>query len=277
MSEGRAELKYAIPTELRSEVLALAAGHVESDRHARELTELEHLRDADGALPRGYRVTSLYVDDAKLRGYGERLDDRRIRNRLRIRTYDYPGSVRPVFLEAKRKLGGRVIKHRVMVGDTDTWAQLPGPKPWQAAVGLVQGATEQRIARRWVQAVDRANMGVVCRVDYLRETFVDGTSRLTLDHWVGAAETDDPYDLRGDCPLALLPPDWIVLELKYNALEPLWMRRLVRALGLQAEPVSKFALGVAHTRRPGRWAELRRLTPPSLRRALRASTVEAAR
>lgn len=277
IEEGRAELKYAIHQSQRLAVLRQAWSQVVADENAALMDGLGHLRDPDGNPPRGYLVSSLYVDDARFSGYAERLDSRRIRNRLRIRTYGRPGQRRPVFLEAKRKLDSRVIKHRVLVCDTEQWAELPGPRPWRATPGLCTVASAQRTARRWVQAVDRGAMGVVCRVEYLRETFVAGSSRLTLDHQVAAARTDDPHALRGPCPLALLPRDWIVLELKYNGSCPVWMRQLARSLRLQSEPISKFALGVAHAHRPQRAAELRHLTPPTVRRALRQSAAKAAR
>ncbi len=275
MSEGRYELKYAVPVARRDALLRLAWDHVKPDTNADNLVEvLPDLRDPDGEPPFGYRVCSLYVDDAHLDGYAQRLDSRRIRNRLRIRSYGWNGTTAPVFFEAKRKLDDQVIKHRVKVCSTATWATLPGRHPWREAADTTTPKAAV-LAQRWVQAVDRGRMGVVCRVDYLRETFVCGTARLTLDHRVSADGSDDPHDLRGHCPVQLIPEDWMVLELKFNGQKPVWMRKLARELHLVAEPVSKFALGVALTRRAGRVSERRHLTPPSIRRAERLA--EAAR
>jgi hypothetical protein len=110
-------------------------------------------------------------------------------------------------------------------------------------------------------------MEPVCRVAYVRETWCHGTARLTMDHAVGAGLANDARDLRGPTPESLIPDGWMVLELKFDADEPAWMRGLVRALQLCAEPVSKFALGVMVLHRGARPAERRLLTPPSILRA----------
>ncbi len=264
--EGRAELKYALPLCRRAEVLDIAGPYIDADENALDLSQM--LPELRGIRAFGYRVSSLYLDDVRLDGYAQRLDNRRIRNRIRIRTYGEVGERQTVFLEAKRKLYSRVIKHRYRACDTDTWAQLPGPRPW---LGLEPSGRMQdhRRLERWVEAVERGGLQSVCRVEYIRETFVAGTSRLTIDHRVAAAPTSDAHALRGPCPVRLLPDGWVVLELKFDEDEPVWMRTLVQRLGLVAEPVSKFALGVARTVRSARQIERDAVTPPSILKSLR--------
>jgi hypothetical protein len=60
----------------------------------------------------------------------------------------------------------------------------------------------------------------------------------------------------------------MVLELKYNGQPPPWMRRLVSQFGLVAEPISKFALGIARTCRQSHTADRRATTPPSILRSV---------
>ena len=268
MKEGRAELKFALPVSMLLELLESCAAHIAPDLNGDSLAPwLPELTPFQGAPPVGYRVSSLYLDDACLDGYAQRLDDMRIRNRLRIRTYGEPGSKAPVFLEAKRKLASRVIKHRVQVGDTEQWALGDPRQPWVDAVDRSK-PRQRPLAERWVQATRSKGMGVVCRVAYLRETFVEGSSRLTLDHHVSAQAETDPRALRGPCSEPLLPAGWMVLELKYDEQKPAWMRHLVERLRLASEPVSKFALGVALTLRAHHPGEARRFCPPSIRRHL---------
>jgi hypothetical protein len=90
--------------------------------------------------------------------------------------------------------------------------------------------------------------------------------RLTLDHRVHAVSTSDPHALRGLCRTRLIPAGWVVLELKYNGQAPTWMRRLVSRFGLVAEPISKFALGVARTCRAEHALDRMATTPPSILR-----------
>lgn len=265
MIEGRAEMKYAVPVERRAAILEVARGNIVPDPHADDLrAALPGLVGPEGEPPRGYRVSSVYFDTPTLHGYTERLERQRVRNRLRVRAYGWPGQPAPVFLEAKRKRGPRVIKHRADIGDARDWETHASPRPWQA---LCAGADPESPAARWVDAVDGPGMEPVCRVAYVRETWCDGTARLTMDHAVGAGIPADARDLRGPTPEPLIPDGWMVLELKFDADEPGWMRALVRTLHLCAEPVSKFALGVMVLHRGGRVAERRLLTPPSILRA----------
>jgi hypothetical protein len=264
MMEGRAEMKYALPLARRAEVLEAAAGHITPDTHAANLAELlPGLRGPQGEDPFGYRVSSIYLDTPTLHGYNERLARQRVRNRVRVRSYGFSGQPAPVYLEAKRKLADRVIKHRAKLGDARAWEGADSERPW---VELCAGAPPNSVTARWLQAVEGPGMVPVCRVSYVRETWCEGNSRLTMDHHVGAAPEPDGRDLRGPCPVPLIPPDWFVLELKFDTTEPPWMLRLVRSLRLAAEPVSKFALGVVLTLRPDKAHERRVLTPPSLLR-----------
>jgi len=109
-------------------------------------------------------------------------------------------------------------------------------------------------------------MRPVCVVHYLRECYESGRARLTLDHRVRASQAGSVIEYRDVGDVQLIPEDWMVLELKFDEFEPTWMHDLCHALGLAEEPISKFALGIAHTLRPDRRGELRYLTPPSLLR-----------
>jgi hypothetical protein len=266
MDEGRSELKYAVRVEVRDAILKAAATYVRADPHANLLTDLlPSLQSVDGEPPRGYRVCSLYLDTFDLSGYTERLAEARIRNRVRVRTYGLPGENATVFLESKRKLAQRVIKHREKVGTCEEWASYDSQHPWREAVA--RHADPKHFGERWLSAVDGPDMFPVCRVTYLRETWVDGEARLTLDHKVQASANPSPTDLQGFSDIDLIPEGWMVLELKFSGSEPPWMRRLVNTFHLAAEPVSKFALGVVKTLRADREGELRYLTPPSIQRA----------
>ena len=269
MNEGRHEMKYAISLEQRREVLQFAREHISPDPHGVDLSpDLPEVRTDTSESPRGYRVSSLYFDDERFTGYTRRIDGRRIRNRIRIRSYGDPGVNAPVFLEAKRKLHKQVVKHRVKVTDTRSWSRLPPAAPWNHLPEPSVSLDRDRMLR-WQAAVNEKQLEPVCRVEYWRETFARGSLRLTLDHRIGGYATADAQALRGDCPTRLVPDGWVVLELKYNGQPPPWMRRLVAQFRLVAEPISKFALGVALTCRAHSPSDRRAATPPSIQRAWR--------
>jgi hypothetical protein len=255
---GRWELKYLLPLARRRQVLELIAPQVRPDSHARPL--------ADGSI--GYRVHSLYFDTPRLKDYFERLDERRVRNRLRIRTYGSADDDQPVFLENKRKSGRWVVKHRARLGSSQDWRHGPD-RPWlELDTPPADGGFATHSFNTLVNGARRVPVTIV---HYLREVFVPcgldhQRVRLTLDRQIRADFPEDPHDLFGDGAVELIPSDWMVLELKFDTTAPAWMRQLSRSLELRAVPVSKFGLSVATTHRRDRPRELRLLTPPPLRR-----------
>ena len=107
--------------------------------------------------------------------YFERLDRRRIRDRLRIRTYGSAGESQPVFLENKRKSGRWVVKHRVCVADTTRWFRVNDARPWRFFCDRL-GGREAYAAHSFLQLVDGGQRSPITAVHYEREVFVDRRS-----------------------------------------------------------------------------------------------------
>jgi len=262
---GRYEVKYVLPASSREDILRLISPHAVPDPHA---TQLE-----DGTV--GYHVHSLYLDTPDLDDYFDRLARRRIRNRLRVRTYGRPGEGQPVYLENKRKSGKLVVKQRVQVGDADAWCGSPAARPWSELARRVSDR-DQYVAHSFLTLVDGRRREPVSVVHYLREVFLPSDpahadARLTLDRCVRATVAADAHSLYAEPEVDLIPAAWMVMELKFRHHAPGWMRTLCRELDVQAVPVSKFGLSVARGRRAGRPRELRLLTPPPLLRLARAA------
>lgn len=252
-------MKYAVPLAARELVLRTAAPFVVPDPHGVDLP----------GGGRGYVVHSTYFDSPDLQEYTSRLCDYKVRRRVRVRTYGAPGDKAPVFLELKRKLDSQVIKQRAKVGNADTWATL-GDAPW--AWYAEHGAGEsQYVATRFTGVIDKYRLGPVSSVHYERETYVDPRPeypkiRLTIDREITATVRPTSNNLYPEPEIALIPSDWMILELKFDGAEPSWMRQICRELRLSAESVSKFGLSVALGLRADHPREGRRLTPRSIRR-----------
>lgn len=260
---GRYEYKYAVPASLRDEILGRADAYCTPDPHGRDI----------GGGARGYIVHSLYFDTPDLADYTARLAAKEVRVRLRVRTYGAPGDGAPVFLEDKRKLGCQVIKHRVKIGDAETWTGNADPRPWRAMGQRIQGRGRYAVDH-FLRRVDDEGRTPVSVVHYRREVFVDRNPerrqvRLTLDYDITGSVSPGPHDLYAPPDIFLIPQDWMVVELKFGGDRPGWMRKLVRELGLISESVSKFGLSVALGRRAHRPSEVRYLTPISINRAAR--------
>lgn len=256
---GRHEFKYALPLGVRQEVLRIAGEHAQPDPHA--------IEREDGLM--GYYIHSVYLDSDDLVDYHERLAERKVRNRLRARTYGHPGDGAPVFLENKRKVDRWVVKQRVRVCDADTWAEHPHDRPWIEHARAVEGPG--RFAARQFLSLVESVRHPVSTVHYFREVFVglpgasDGRVRLTLDREITATVRPSGRDLYALPDVELMPADWMVMELKYRNDRPGWMREICRELGLRAVPVPKFGLSVARGERADHPLEQRRLMPRPVR------------
>jgi len=250
---GRFELKYAIPLSMVPIVLEYADRNCCLDSHSAELP--------NGRL--GYSVRSLYFDGSSLPLYATRLDSRSVRTVLRVRTYGNAGPDKPVFLETKRKLNNRVIKHRVQEGDVSSWTGVSG----------LRNAPSGTLAHRFFSLIERWKAVPTVLVNYDREIFIakgfdDQSTRLTLDTSICAlpVATDTPSSFRGT-GTQVVPDGWVIMELKFNKVMPSWMRSLSKDLSICSESVSKFGLGVSHTIRSEVLAERRLFVPYSIRSA----------
>jgi hypothetical protein len=259
---GRYEYKYAIPLALRREIVEMAAPFTLPDPHG--------LPIGDGAM--GYDVHSLYFDTERLADLYARLDSRKIRDRLRLRTYGEAGEKQALFLENKRKFEQWVIKSRVRITDADTWAAHPSDRPW---IDLCAAYTRfgRYGAIHFARLMERDHRVPVSVVHYQRAVYVardpnQPKTRLTMDCQICAGFPKDAKELWVAPTVDLLPPDWMVLELKFDGDRPGWMRELCRNFHLRAMPVSKFGLSVVHLHRPDNRHALRFLTPRPFKRAL---------
>jgi len=255
---GRYEFKYAIPVSDRDRIVEVSAPYVLPDPHA--------VRLPSGLM--GYNVHSLYLDTPDLRDYYERLDGRRVRNRLRIRTYGEPGTKQPVFLENKRKYTRWVIKARARVCEAADWCNCANPRPWLAFQDV--RSKDRYAVDHFVRLAEEFRRKPVSVVHYEREVFVardpnQPKVRLTMDHQIHATVNPDTHDLYGKRDVDLLPPDWMVLELKFDNQRPGWMKTVCRELGLRAVPVSKFGLSVAKGVAGNKHREVRFFTPRQIR------------
>ena len=262
--QGRYELKYALPVDQCAEVLADAARWVAPDPHGEVLP----------GGGRGYRVHSLYYDTQRggrytLDDYRDRLAERPIRDRLRVRAYGRPGQGAAVFLENKRKHDSRVVKGRVRLCDEGAWHAATDPYPWVSLGQHLTGA-DRAFCDSFHRLICDGERAPVSVVHYERECYLDRRPehrgvRFTVDRRVCATLRPRTLSLYAEPDVWLLPPDWCVLEMKFSETRPGWMRELCARHRLRAQPVSKFGLSVVLGFRADSAAERRFFTPQTLR------------
>lgn len=221
----RLELKYHL-TERQAEVI-------------RRAIEPWCVPDAYNG-PRGYMISSLYLDSPTLEFHRARLRNDRDRLKLRIRTYESTG---PAQLEIKRKVGKIIAKERTAV----------------ARDALLVENGDDEIADLFHTLRHRTGAEPRLTVRYLREAWtsrVDSYARVTFDRNILAA--------------AARPTDWtlhptpdgswsrldrgghlhdgvtssVLLELKCEAFVPRWMSDLITRFELRSTGFSKYSTGV---------------------------------
>lgn len=271
---GRFELKYALPADRCAEIVSDAAEWIRPDPHGEPLP----------GGGQGYRVHSLYFDTCRdgqytLEDYRARLAERRVRDRLRVRTYGQPGQNAAVFLENKRKHDSRVVKGRAKLCDEGAWHAAPGPHPWRALSQHLSG-TARAFCDSFHRLIAQGQRAPVSVVHYERESYLDRRPehrgvRLTIDRRVCATLRPQTLSLYAAPDAWLLPPDWCVLEMKFSETRPAWMRALCRRHRLQAHPVSKFGLSVVLGFHAEDASQRRFFTPQPLRALGRLAAAEA--
>lgn len=212
------ELKFQLFLEQARAVAAWAAQHLHLDPHA------------DPARDNTYLVHGLYFDTPTLDvfhrtpGYKKR--------KYRLRRY---GDNEAIFLEQKRKSGGKVAKRRVQVAEAelDRLRAIPTDLDWTGHW------FHRRIAKRQLQPT--------CLISYERQAYfghnAEGPLRLTLDRNV-RTKTAESWNVAPVLDGPVMLPDQMLLELKYRRTMPALFKALMQDFGLTPAPLSKYRLAV---------------------------------
>ena len=225
MNEGfRHEFKYLISTA-DARLLKLRLKHImEPDPHA-------------GASGR-YTIRSLYFDDLAHSAYYEKMDGICLREKYRLRIYNY--SMKTIKLEKKEKLGNLTRKTAQTVTREQAKSLNRDPRPDFAGQGGVLEELGQKISFEGVRPM--------VLVDYDRTPFIcrDGNTRITLDENVRTR----PYIAHlFASPRAMIPvmePDQVILEVKFDDFLPGHLAAALADIPKVNMAISKFALCMSY-------------------------------
>lgn len=243
----RRELKYLVREADRARLAARIAPYVVPDPHASP-------PEASGEAPR-YTVRSAYFDTRSLRDWAEKESGDEIRRKVRVRTYDAPGSS-PVVLEIKRKENAAVWKDRAPMTAEQAARLLAGT----SLGALPHLSPEARTAaERFLFRLRAEHRRPTLLVTYDREPFVgrlDPSLRVTFDRRLRVSPFPtlgpDLSGLYADRQRPVLPGAFI-LEVKYDRAFPSWLRTVTGAFGLRQQALSKYGLGLAAEARAAPW------------------------
>ena len=250
---GRYELKYVVEESRARAITGFLRGYLRPSTYNRP-----------GPIP-GESVVSLYFDSPDLLFYRQGSAGLRNRMKLRVRFYDNEWD-HPAFLEIKRRVSDVICKDRAMISREVVGRMLrhgwPGLSLGSDHSALDGGQRQAAVRHQFSYLGKAAGARAVLYVTYFREAFVgdDGAGlRVTLDRRIRATlyEGEDRVGVptRGVPPNRLsIPPDSVVLELKFNGGCPRWMQQMVRMFNLHRRSASKYclcaeAIGLAQKRR----------------------------
>ncbi len=202
--------------------------------------------DSHGDVDGFYRIISLYYDSPNLSAYWSKLDGLKYRRKLRLRIY--PGTnIRAVtrgFVEIKQRTNRTVQKRRLVL-------------PLEAAARLCAGeepdreldATDTATASEVSYLVRAQHLRPRAIVSYRRRAYVgsrfESGMRLTFDMQlqgrVHSLEVNQVARNR-----YVLPPDWLIMEVKVNDRIPAWMVAMLGKHECQLQRVSKYCAVVTH-------------------------------
>jgi hypothetical protein len=238
---GRYELKYVIDEDRARAITHFVRTHLRPTRYNRW-----------GPVP-GQPTISLYLDSPDFLLFRQNCHGLKNRFKLRIRFYDNEWR-HPAFLEIKRRLSDVICKSRALISREGVRRLLeegwPRPSHWPEQSALVDTLRLDTYFMFW-SLCNRLRAQGMLYVSYLREAYdspVNSTLRVTLDRQISASVYDGSGRLtmpsRGVRPSKYephwLPPDCVVLEMKFDDRAPTWMLDMARVFNLQRRPVSKY-------------------------------------
>jgi len=180
-----------------------------------------------------YIIRSLYFDTPRDKALREKIDGVNRREKFRLRLYN--GNPSLIRLEKKSKDNNLCYKRQEDVTSREVKKLLQGDYDWMADKN-----------RPLVTELYSKIQGELLRpkiiVEYVREPFAfpAGNVRITIDRGIrtGVGSTDF---LKNKFPSVPAGDDIILMEIKYDAFLPDFIKRLIYLDGRRAEAFSKYA------------------------------------
>jgi hypothetical protein len=227
---NRFELKYLISLQQAEHFKSALCAYLLADEHGGE----------SGSYP----LASLYYDSPDYRCYWETLDGVKFRRKLRIRRYGADEALNAdscVFVEIKQRLGGVTQKRRAILTYGQALRlcnerQMPEHAPDDQAV------MDEIYAFIW-----QYNLRPASIVRYQRQALIGAAYDIGLRVTFDTGLTYQASPLRLDAPpdgLAMLPPEYVVMEIKVNERIPYWLTEMVAAHNLKMVRMSKYCRSI---------------------------------
>lgn len=187
-----------------------------------------------------YKISSLYYDSPGYACFWEKIEGLKFRRKFRIRTYDNDDD-RMAFMEIKQRIDRTLQKRRTRL-PLDlalAIAEDPDSGPYRAG--------EDRVMDEILYLVETQLLEPQMVISYQREAFMgvfeDGL-RITFDH--RCKYRNQRLDIGGvfDEGNYFIPPELLILEVKFNEMVPLWLCSYLNKLECRTQRISKYCTAV---------------------------------
>lgn len=182
----------------------------------------------------GYYVQSLYLDDADLTAFHEKLDGVQYRKKFRVRSYSTITDLQqPAFLEIKEKRNDVILKRRI---------QVPANIVETANYSSSEHLTDP-VMQEWRYHVYRQGLRPKMLISYDRLAFVPlsmADYRVTIDTNVRYRPSLSLAENGETKRLASISQESAVLEIKFGTHVPRFVVSLVQHFNLSNDAVSKY-------------------------------------
>lgn len=183
-----------------------------------------------------YQIRSLYFDTPENKALHEKLEGLPVKEKYRIRYYNYDHSL--IVLEKKYKYYGLGRKSKANLSKQETLAILNG------SICFLKNSP-QAVCRDFYYKLVTACLEPKIVVDYRREAFFypSGNVRITIDSNIrGSFSGTDLFD--PDLPvLPVIGDDLSILEVKYDQYLPEFIQDIVQLNKFTTSTFSKYAAG----------------------------------
>lgn len=198
-----------------------------------------------------YTVSSLYYDSPDWRFYNEKEAGIENRVKVRLRTYkDLCGNPllpkNQVLLEIKRKFGFCIVKKKLMLEENEAKKFLEKPDLNKEFLNQFKDKLAKSVLIESAYLKYLYNLRPAIVVKYIRQAFVNKFGppvRITFDSNIKYRITNL---IANDiiCKDYSLNPKYLILEIKYDEIFPIWIERLIEKHNLPLQNFSKYCESV---------------------------------
>jgi hypothetical protein len=195
----------------------------------RNLCQQDSFSDAAG----GYLISSLYYDDYNQSAFFDKTNGVKDRKKFRIRVYNYQSDV--IKLERKIKREKLTEKSHLQISKEEYDQLVHGDVSFLSH-------SDDDVAKDFYLNYRMKNLRSRVVVEYRREAYVYkyGDVRICFDKFLKAGIFQDDLFSSGH-RIPVIPPDQIILEVKYTGYLPDVIRNLIQINNLQWQSISKYA------------------------------------